>query len=117
MDVDSPIRVSSEEAVPLALILNELIFNAIKHQAGGTELVQVNVKDEKDSARVSIVTPDAHLPPDFDFLTGSGLGTGLKLVKSLLPSSGCLLQMNNNASGVIAELQLSPPVLMLPLSS
>jgi two-component sensor histidine kinase len=114
VDVESPVRVSNEEAVPLALILNELIFNAVKHQAGDMEPIQVYVQDETGGARVRIVTLDTRLPPGFDFSTGQGLGTGLKLVKSLLPPSGCRLRMSDDAAGVIAELQLSPPVLMLP---
>jgi len=112
VDVESPVRVSNEEAVPLALILNELVFNAVKHQAGDTEPIQVYVQDGKGGTRVRIVTPDTHLPPGFDFLTGQGLGTGLKLVKSLLPSSGCQLRINDAAASVVTELQLSPPVLM-----
>jgi PAS domain S-box-containing protein len=114
VDVESPVRVSNEEAVPLALILNELVFNAVKHQAGDMEPIQVYVQDETGGARVRIVTPDTHLPPGFDFSSGQGLGTGLKLVKSLLPPSGCRLRLSDDAAGVVAELQLSPPVLMLP---
>ena len=115
--VENPIRVAADEAVPLALILNELIFNAVKHQGSEKESIQVYVQDQQEGARVRIVTPDAHLPPDFDFLTGDGLGTGLKLVKSLLPSTGSQLQIRNEAVGVIAELQLSSPVLIFPPSS
>lgn len=114
VNVESPVRVSNEEAVPLALILNELVFNSVKHQAGYVGPVQVYVQDETGGARVRIVTPDTRLPPGFDFSSGQGLGTGLKLVKSLLPPSGCRLLMSDTAAGVVAELQLSPPVLMLP---
>ena len=115
--VENPIRVSGDEAVPLALILNELIFNAVKHQTVDEKPIRVIVRDEKDCAWVRIVTPGTHLPPDFDFLTGDGLGTGLKLVKSLLPSTGCRLQICNEAAGVVAELRLSPPVLVFPPSA
>ena len=114
--VDTPVRVSKEEAVPLALILNELIFNAIKHHTDDAALVQVDVNDENGGASVHIVTPGSRLPADFDFATGTGLGTGLKLVKSLLPNSGCLLQIKSNDAGVSAELRLSPPVIMPPHS-
>jgi PAS domain S-box-containing protein len=117
VEVDFPIRVSRDEAVPLALILNELIFNAIKHQAGQARSIRVSVQDEKDGARVSIVTPDTRLPSHFDFSAGNGLGTGLKLVKSLLPPSGCRLQISNEPSGVVAELQFGPPVILVPTQS
>ena len=115
--VKNPIRVSGDEAVPLALILNELIFNAVKHQTVDEKPIRVIVRDEKDCAWVRIITPGTRLPPDFDFLTGDGLGTGLKLVKSLLPSSGSQLQIDNEAAGVVAELQLSSPVLVFPPNS
>jgi PAS domain S-box-containing protein len=112
VDVESPIHVSSDEAVPLALILNELIFNAVKHQAAQSQSIQVKVQDEPDGARVRIVTPDTCLPQNFDFATGAMLGTGLKLVKSLLPPSGCHLRISNESSGVVAELLLGPPVII-----
>jgi PAS domain S-box-containing protein len=109
--VENPIRVSNEEAVPLALILNELIFNAIKHQATDKNPVQVYVQDESWGGRVRIVTPDTRLPEGFDFASNAGLGIGLKLVKSLLPSKGCQLQIRNDATNVIADLLISSPVL------
>lgn len=108
--VENPIRISNEEAVPVALILNELIFNAIKHQTGNTEPVRVYVQDNKGGARVRIVTSDTRLPESFDFASDAGLGTGLKLVKSLLPSKGCQLRIRNDATNVIAELLLTSPV-------
>ncbi|MEJ2565724.1 MAG: hypothetical protein P8141_07120, partial [Gammaproteobacteria bacterium] len=61
--------------------------------------------------RVRIVTPDTRLPEGFDFASNAGLGIGLKLVKSLLPSKGCQLQIRNDATNVIADLLISSPVL------
>lgn len=112
VSVENPIRIANAEAVPLALILNELVFNAVKHQAVEMEPVQVFLEDVRDGASVRIITPGSHVPDNFDFAGGSGLGTGLKLVKSLLPPSGCQLQIKGESRGVITELLLSPPVLM-----
>lgn len=106
--VESPVRVSNEEAVPLALILNELVFNAVKHEHGDDGPARVYVHDEAFGASVCIVTPTAQLPQGFDFMTGLGLGIGLNLVKSLLPPDGCRLRLTNEGTDVIAELQLSP---------
>ena len=111
VNVDSPVRISNDEAVPLALILNELIFNAVKHQVTDSEPVQVHVQDEPNGARVRIITPGTNLPQGFDFSSESGLGTGLKLVKSLLPPNGCQLHMDNEDMNVITELLLSIPVI------
>ena len=114
IDVERPVRLATDEAVPLALILNELIFNAIKHHSGDRQPVRVYLHYEADVARVSIVNPDARLPPGFDFSTAQGLGTGLNLVRSLLPNAGCQLRITNEAAGVVAELQLAPPVILHP---
>jgi len=110
VNVESPIRVSNEEAVPLGLILNELVFNAVKHQADFTQPIQVHVQDATDGARVRIVTPATQLPQDFDLASDRGVGTGLKLVKSLLPPSGCRLRIGSETTNVVAELELRPPV-------
>ena len=117
VDVKSPIRVSPEEAVPLALILNELIFNAVKHQAAHTSSILASLHDEADGARIRIVTPDTRLPQDFDFTEGRGLATGLRLVKSLLPPSGCQLRLDNEPEGVVAEMILGLPVILAPGAS
>lgn len=112
IEVDSPVRVSDDEAVPLALILNELIFNSVKHEKNAGQTVQVHVRSNSTEALVRILTPAMRLPDGFDFKTGEGLGTGLQLVKSLLPSEGCQLRLENESAGVIAELRLSPPVIL-----
>ena len=111
VEVESPIRVIDDEAVSLALILNELIFNAVKHESGGRQPAQVHVQTKQDEAVVSILTPAVRLPETFDFHLDQGLGTGLQLVKSLLPADGCKLRLENTSMGVLAELRLSPPVI------
>ena len=95
VSVKNPVRVSNEEGVPLALILNELVVNAVKHQSVDTNPVEVFVEDVEDGARVRIINHGNYLVDDFDFASGTGLGTGLNLVRSLLPPYGCQLQIKN----------------------
>ena len=111
VSVKNPVRVSNEEGVPLALILNELVVNAVKHQSVDTNPVEVFVEDVEDGARVRIINHGNYLADDFDFASGTGLGTGLNLVRSLLPPYGCQLQIKNESSGVLTELRLASPVL------
>jgi PAS domain S-box-containing protein len=103
--------VMDEEAVPLALVVNELVCNAIKHSATGSQRTRVDVDlgDAEDSARL-VVRNCGSLSPAFDFNRGAGLGTGLDLVRALLPRRGARLRFETTAATVDAILELSSPV-------
>ena len=63
------------------------------------------------AARVRIYNPRGALPAGLDIAQVKGLGTGLTLVRSLLPREGARLNLRDADGGVLAELQLSPPVI------
>jgi len=132
LDVDLPVRLSVQSApesvrvteseiVPLALVVNELIMNAIKHSRSTTDSdpVEVVLESAGECARVIIRNHSGRLPAQFDFDTGAGLGTGLSLVRSLLPPAGAALRFENAAgpTGTQVELTLRPPVITLLPSS
>lgn len=103
--------VAEAEAVPLALVLNELLTNALRH---GTEKTRVtlSITCEGDRARLVIRNP-GRLDAGLDFAAGKGLGTGLGLVRSLLPQQGVVLGLQNAEDGwVETRLELGPPVLL-----
>jgi len=110
--VSEPIRVAAKEAVPLALVVIELVFNAIKHSpSDAVGNIIVHVTEEGAGARIRIVNPARGLPPGFDLSKGVGLGTGFGLVKALLPPDGAALDVFYENGFVTAELLLSEPVL------
>jgi len=115
------LRVAESEVVPLALIVNELIMNAIKNSRAtvDTKPVEVVLEGAGNWARIVIRNPAGRLPGHFNFDAGVGLGTGLSLVKSLLPPDGARLLFESTADppGVKVELTLSPPVIALSPSS
>ena len=119
LSVNSPLsaRVSENEIVPLALILNELIMNAIKHSraAEDNDFVQIALESAGNGARIVIRNRSGKLPRYFDFDAGTGLGTGLGLVRSLLPPVGMALHFENapGRPGTEVELTLCPPVITL----
>ncbi len=99
------------EAVPVALVLNELMFNAVKHCAArGGAPVRVMVGGTAERAEVRIVNP-GRLPAGFDFARRSGVGVGLQLARSLLPRQGALLTIRDCADGVETVLALDSPVI------
>lgn len=104
----------ANEIVPVALVVNELLTNAIKHTRDQSGAVQVALTDAGPRSSIRFSNSPASLRDDFNFAAGSGLGTGLELVRGLLPPKGAALSFRQEASQVIVELTLSPPVL-LPL--
>jgi two-component sensor histidine kinase len=106
-----PVLVTKKELVPVALVINELMVNAVKH--GGGMPVVVEAKAQHDSIVLTIINHALPLPDDFDFTLGGGLGTGLGLVKSLMPTNGSELQFEYEDGRVIASLSLNKPVVAI----
>jgi PAS domain S-box-containing protein len=100
------------EAIPMALTINELLTNAVKHSrpASGDadEPVTCTLSWGDDGADVSIANR-AQLPAGFS-LPGAGAGlSGLALVRSLLPPRSATLSVDQQGDLVRASLQLVPP--------
>jgi PAS domain S-box-containing protein len=101
------IQLAPSEAVPVALILNEVVVNAVKHGQGG---VCVDIRLEHGVAVVQVRNA-GRLPPGFDFAAGQALGTGLSLVRALLPPAGVRLGVAPAGEEVVAELRLQAPAI------
>lgn len=94
------------EAIPLALSLNELLANAVKH--GGGADVECTLLGSDDEVRIEIRNR-GRLPEGFSLdRVGSGV-FGLGLVRALLPRRSALLQLQQEADRVLTRLTLHPP--------
>jgi PAS domain S-box-containing protein len=107
-------HVAEDEAVAIALILNELMVNAIKHAQASLdeEKIIVRLTCSTTSATVAIENRGA-LPHGFDFERSVATGTGLDIVRSLLPPRGASISFRESHGWVRVELSLSEPVLEL----
>lgn len=105
-----PFLISDEESVAAALIINELIMNAIKHADPGGGVIHVSVNGEGDHARIHVTNPGV-LPGDFDFTRGAGLGTGLGLVRALLPPQHAGVDFSHADDRVNVTLALDGPII------
>lgn len=105
---------NEEDAVPIALIINELITNAQHHGRSALgEPVRVELECKTGDSQVIIRNPGT-LPPGFDFAANKGLGTGLELVRSLLPPWGATLDIGAIPDDVIeSRLVLTSPVVVV----
>ncbi|WP_323003513.1 PAS domain S-box protein [Denitromonas sp.] len=104
--------IRESETVAVALVLNELVTNAVKHaaEAAGKEPPRVVVHRSGSGAEVSIENP-GRLAADFDFDARSGIGTGLGLVRALMPVPGMSVSYRQKGDLVRVEVHIAPPVL------
>jgi len=103
LEVDpSKVTLRTEDAVPTALIINELLTNATKHlhHIDPERPVKVCVKDFSNGLCLEITSGPACLPVNFDFHSISTLGTGLELVNALLPNKGAQLTFEQRGDEV-----------------
>lgn len=78
----SPISLRTRQAVPMGLIINELVTNAHKHafdEDGGT--VSINCQEENNKIMVEVKDNGKGLPEDLDPQTTNSLG--LQLIETL----------------------------------
>lgn len=109
-------QIAETEAVPIALILNELISNAVKHgekKMGVSITLRLLPNSESDitSAEVRIINIGT-LASTLDTSMTAMTGTGLQLVKSLLPFEGATLTLEQHENEVHTTLVLTQPVIL-----
>ncbi len=105
-----PVLVAGDETVALALVCNELVTNALKHgdEHGAVEITLRRTTD--DSVGIIITNGVEGQHDSFNGARGPVAGTGLQLVKALLPP-GVTLQFNQLPGRVQVELTLCPPLI------
>ncbi|MBL9077422.1 MAG: PAS domain S-box protein [Planctomycetes bacterium] len=80
----APLRLSLQTAIPVGLILHELLTNAIKHafpsRKAGT--LRVTLTAHGEGARLEVADDGAGLPPEFEVHASRGLG--FRLIAALV---------------------------------
>ncbi len=95
--VDDAIReVSVDRAIPIGLIVNELIANSVQHGFAGSQSGRILVALEGDAAgsRLSVSDDGAGIPKDLDIQSTDSLG--LKLVLALTEQLGGRFEMTGD---------------------
>jgi PAS domain S-box-containing protein len=96
------------EAVPLALVINELGTNAIKYRESRDLTLEVRIEPRPDGLAIRIQNA-GRLPAGFDLARISSGVSGLGLIKALLPRRGAHLTLEQEEDRVAATLDLSGP--------
>ncbi len=108
-----PCRIEESEAVPVALIINELITNAVNHGGPNGE-VSIKLRREPGRSAVKLIICNAGIiPAGFGLQDLKQLGTGLQLVASLLPNSGASIYWENQLGKVITTFELDIPTISI----
>ncbi|HYH18157.1 MAG TPA: PAS domain S-box protein [Azospirillum sp.] len=107
------LRIDAEEvelpidlAIPLSLVANELITNAIKHGAGGRVRVDVSLRRVGRELEFSVTDDGPGLPADFDPERAKSLG--LRIVTTLTRQVGGTLHMDPTPRG--ARFRIAVPL-------
>jgi two-component sensor histidine kinase len=103
------IQVDLAQAVPLGLILNEAITNAIKYGFNGNSAdISISIQSSEGADTVMIITDKGKgLPDDFDVLTPKSLG--MQMMKGLTKQlKGEFDIRNNNGVTVTIRFKLLP---------
>jgi PAS domain S-box-containing protein len=112
---ETMVALADAETVPLAIVLNELLMNAGKHQRPDTpdavRYIDIELSGDHDEALIVIGNRGA-LPPDFDFAAGRALGQGLELLSALLPHDGATLNFSQQDGQVQVHLLLTAPAII-----
>jgi PAS domain S-box-containing protein len=108
---DVPHLLPEAEAIPVALTINELFTNAIKHGREGD--VYGVLSAQGDTVHIRIKSWGS-LPAAFDLARYRGGVSGLGLVRALLPRRSSTLSLTQDGEQVVAEIELRSPSVQLP---
>ncbi len=101
-----------DDAVPIALVLNELISNAVKHggQASGGVRVTLNQGSSPEGLNIRISNTG-----QFSRAAAGPGHSGLQLIAALMPRHGAQLKREQQGETVVTLLELKPPVVFIGL--
>jgi PAS domain S-box-containing protein len=102
-------HIAPAEAVPVALVLNELILNAVKHGGKSQQDVRVRLHDgpQEGCVQITIANPGRWPEP------AKPSQGGLSLVEALMPRSGARMTRMQTGEWAVLQLDLGPPVIHL----
>ncbi|MDP3211748.1 PAS domain S-box protein [Methylotenera sp.] len=106
-------QISEENEVPLALVINELILNALKHNTLKEGVAVSLRRDIQRDVVILTITNPGQLSHDIDLPNTPAKGAGLGLVMSLMPEEGAILSWEQSDDIVITRLELTQPAIII----
>jgi len=112
-DAQAGIEIATDRAISTALVVNELIANAVKHMPTGQPdcriWVKVSAATDQDALVISVRDEGAGLPADFDLARPKGLG--MRIVMAFVRQLGGTLAVEARQPGTefVLTIPRQPP--------
>ena len=103
------VRISPTEAVPVALVLNELMINAVKHGGRNTRMSRSRCAKARNPIKSTSPSPTQGNGLRRRYLPRGGQG----LVSALMPRNGAALTRTQLAHWAVLRPGVFPPVIHL----
>lgn len=94
VEAKPPLLIHADYGTGFAVIVNELVTNAMKHGGGP---VNVYLAEDKEHLQLTVISSEGQLPPGFDIDEQKGFG--LKAVRSMLQPLGGRMTATNRERG------------------
>ena len=106
-----PAQITSDKASVFALVVNELLWNALQHGLEGRPSGKIHVTAQVDGPTLIVAVADdgRGLPPGFDL--ESDLGLGLSIVRNLSERNlegAVAIAARDDGPGAVATLRFAP---------
>ncbi len=97
LEID-PLKMDIDDIIPLGLILNELITNALKYAfPKGSGILKVQLKKQAEKIQLAVLDNGIGFPPEFKWETASSLG--FRLIQAFAAKLNATVQIENNQPG------------------
>jgi two-component sensor histidine kinase len=96
---DEPIMIDMKVAIPLGLIVNELVTNSVKHAFGNTENAKISILLHKNQKNIQIVLADNGRGFSQEAYSQNPETLGLRLVKGLVGQIGGTVEFGKENPG------------------
>jgi two-component sensor histidine kinase len=106
--IEGPIPVATDHAVRIALLMTELITNAVKHAGPGRIVVRMSVSEQRRSITLTVQDEGPGLPDEFTMKGAQTLG--MRIIGSLAEQMGASLTAKSTYPGAefVAEIPAEP---------
>ncbi|WP_418510638.1 histidine kinase dimerization/phosphoacceptor domain -containing protein [Corallibacter sp.] len=101
-----PIKLDIDTIIPLGLVINELISNALKYAFKGhnSGTISIDLKEDKNQLNLTITDNGIGLPNDFSIEDSSSLG--FKLIKAFSDKIEATLNIDSSEKGTSISIQI-----------
>jgi len=102
-----PLMISADKAIPLGLLINEIVTNSAKHAyPDGSGEIRVSGERRGSDLRVEVSDQGIGLPPEFE-IDQPRASLGFKVIKSLIAQlEGRIAVTSNTPNGVMIQLDV-----------